>query len=132
MLRGSYVHLLILLSGLLLFCTAVSADVCYEPYRLLNECSLYFPFITAPVAIQDIDEMAPSTSKIEQQLIDAAKFAPNASFSPQKGVEKFLARGRGSVQTQFGTSFSSGATSYRNYEVYRAHGLFDLSVSYGI
>lgn len=129
-LKSSYVHLLVL-SGLFMFCTPISADICHEPYRLLDECSTYPPFITSPGATHDLEEIS-RMNMLEQQLIDSARFAPTASFSPQRGIEEALAKGRGgSAQVKFGTTGSSYATTHRNSEIYRVHGLFAFSVSHG-
>ena len=136
MLSGSYVHLLVL-SGLFMFFTAVSADVCYEPYRLLYKCSTYPPFITAPLAIQNLEENSDDNimdNILEQQEQQMGK--PGAglfsglSLSPGGGGQDLTAMGRGFVKTQFGASFASRATSYRNLESYRAHGSFALSSSH--
>ena len=118
--KNPYVHLLVL-SGLFMFCTAAFADTCYEQYRLLDECTEKYPsFIAAPPTLTDDIS---SDSK--------AGLSSGISLSPRRGGQEFSAMGKGLVQTRFGASFSSPTTSYRNSEVYRAHGLFDLKITQG-
>ena len=126
MLRNPYVHLLVL-SGLFMFSTVAFADVCYEQYRLLDECTERYPsFITAPpVPADSIIPVEGISSDSETGL------SSGISLSPKGGGREFEAMGKGLVQTRFGASFSSPTTSYRNSEVYRAHGLFDLKISQG-
>jgi hypothetical protein len=114
-----------------MFCIAVSADVCYEPYRLLYQCSTYPPFITAPLPLQNLEEIfgdSMSDKKIEE--FDT-KFASGHSLTPGGRGQEFLSMAKGSLQIRFGASLAAPTTAYRNLEVYRAHGLFDVKVSHG-
>lgn len=130
MLRRSYVYLLVL-SGLFILCIAVSADVCYEPYRLLYKCSAYLPFITAPLPILNLEEIFGDSMSGKKIGESETRFASGHSFASGRRDQEALAMGRGSLEIRFGASLSSPTTAYRNLEGYRAHGLFDVKVSQG-
>ena len=122
---------LFVVGGLIFLCTVACADSCYEQYRLLDTCDKYPPFIASPPHTTVVMDQSPSHIS-EQQVADPkAGMSSGLSLSPQGGGREFAAVGTGSVQTEFGVSFSSPTTSFRNSEVYRARGLFDLKISQG-
>jgi hypothetical protein len=129
---NSYTHLFIL-GGLIFLCTGVCADPCYEQYRLLDNCTdKYPPFIVSPPpTTAPMDQSLSHIGDEQQTLGPEAGLLSGLSLSPQGGGREFVAAGTGSVQTVFGASFSSPTISFRNSEVYRARGLFDLKVSQG-
>jgi len=129
-LLSPYVHLFVV-GGLIFLCTVACADSCYEQYRLLDNCiEKYPPFIVSPPNTTVIMDQSPPHTQSEQQAANPeTEFLSGLSLSPRE--REFAVTGTGSVQTEFGVAFSSPTTSFRNSEVYRAHGLFDLKVSQG-
>jgi len=131
-LLSRYVHLFVI-GGLAFLCTVTCADSCYEQYRLLNTCTdKYPPFIASPPHTAVAMDQSHLSHISEQKVAGPeAGMSSGLFLSPQRGGRQFVAAGTGSVQTEFGVSFSSPTTSFRNSEIYRARGLFDLKVSQG-